>query len=75
LYIQKHILKHIFLFATSQNINLYLWHKPKTIFFTLKIIPIEDLKSDFVKKSLFCIQLHLFLISVFIYFARKSLKE
>ena len=51
---QKHILKHIFLFAANGNMGLYLRYKPKTIFFTLKkIIPIEDLKSDFEKKSLF----------------------
>ena len=34
--IQKHILKHIFLFAPNKILGVYLRRKPKTIFFTLK---------------------------------------
>ena len=34
---KKHILKHIFLFASLFENGVYLYHKPKTIFFTLKI--------------------------------------
>ncbi len=36
-HILKHILKHIFLFASLFENGVYLYHKPKTIFFTLKI--------------------------------------
>lgn len=47
-------------------------HKPKTIFFTLKkIIPIEDLKSDFVEKSLF----NFYINFLFTYFAIKSYSQ
>ena len=52
--------------------GLYLRHKPKTIFFTLKkIIPIEDLKSDFVEKSLF----NFYMNFLFVYFAINSISR